>query len=91
MGDRSVSASSQPRHRRMQPREVLPLELAQRDLLSARGGDYELTLGQDVSIGYAFHEKHEVELYVTSSFTFRVLEPAAAVHLKRDAPAARHA
>ncbi len=50
-------------------------------LLSVRGGDYELTVGQDLSIGYAYHEKHTVELYLTESFTFRVLEPAAAVHL----------
>jgi len=50
-------------------------------LLTARGGDYELTVGQDLSIGYAYHTKHEVELYVTESFTFRVLEPAAAVRI----------
>lgn len=50
-------------------------------LMSARGGDYELTVGQDLSIGYAFHEKHEVELYLTESFTFRVLEAAAAVRI----------
>ena len=34
-----------------------------------------------LSVGYAFHEKHTVELYLAESFTFRVLEPAAAVHL----------
>lgn len=50
-------------------------------LLSLRGGDYELVVGQDLSIGYAFHEKHQVELYLTESFTFRILEPAAAVAL----------
>ncbi len=48
-------------------------------LMSTRGGDYELTVGQDLSIGYAHHTKDEVELYITESFTFRVLEPAAAV------------
>ena len=51
-------------------------------LLSVRGGDYQLTVGQDLAIGYAYHEKHSVELYIAESFTFRVLEPAAAVHLK---------
>jgi uncharacterized linocin/CFP29 family protein len=51
-------------------------------VLSLRGGDYELTVGQDLSVGYAFHDKHEVELYLTESFTFRVLEPAAAVRLE---------
>jgi uncharacterized linocin/CFP29 family protein len=52
-------------------------------LLSVRGGDYELTVGQDLSIGYAYHEKHRVELFLTESFTFRVLEPQAAVALRR--------
>ena len=51
-------------------------------LLSIRGGDFELTVGQDLSIGYGYHEKHQVELYLTESFTFRVLEPKAAVWLK---------
>jgi uncharacterized linocin/CFP29 family protein len=50
-------------------------------VLSLRGGDYELTVGQDLSVGYAHHDKHAVELYLTESFTFRVLEPAAAVRL----------
>lgn len=52
-------------------------------LLSIRGGDYELTVGQDLSIGYAFHDKDKVELYLTESFTFRVLEPAAAIGVCR--------
>ena len=51
-------------------------------VLSIRGGDYELTVGQDLSVGYAYHDKHQVELYLTESFTFRVLEPAAAVRLE---------
>ena len=53
-------------------------------LLSARGGDYELTVGQDLSVGYAGTERHQVELYITESFTFRVLESKAAVLLKRN-------
>jgi uncharacterized linocin/CFP29 family protein len=52
-------------------------------VLSLRGGDYELTVGQDLCVGYAHHDKHEVELYLAESFTFRVLEPAAAVRLAR--------
>jgi uncharacterized linocin/CFP29 family protein len=52
-------------------------------VLSLRGGDYELWLGQDLSIGYAHHDKKDVELYLTESFTFRVLEPGAAVPLIR--------
>jgi uncharacterized linocin/CFP29 family protein len=52
-------------------------------LLSLRGGDYELTVGQDLSVGYADHDRHTVELYLTESFTFRVLDRAAAVPLVR--------
>jgi len=50
-------------------------------LISTRGGDYELTIGQDLSIGYIKHDSNEVELFLTESFTFEVLEPAAAVEL----------
>jgi uncharacterized linocin/CFP29 family protein len=52
-------------------------------LLSLRGGDYELHVGQDLSVGYATHDRQSVELYLTESFTFRTLEPAAAVALLR--------
>ncbi len=51
-------------------------------LLSVRGGDFQLTVGQDLSIGYAVHNKRTVELYLTESFAFRVLEPEAAIYLK---------
>jgi uncharacterized linocin/CFP29 family protein len=50
-------------------------------LISMRGGDYELSIGQDLSIGYVIHDKTSVELYLTESFTFRILEPAAAISL----------
>jgi uncharacterized linocin/CFP29 family protein len=52
-------------------------------LLSKRGGDYELTVGQDWSAGYASHDRTEVELYLTESFTFRILENKAAILLRR--------
>jgi uncharacterized linocin/CFP29 family protein len=52
-------------------------------LLTTRGGDYELTVGQDLSIGYAVHDRDSVELYLTESFTFRVLEEKAAILLDR--------
>ena len=52
-------------------------------LLSVRGGDFELTVGQDLAIGYADRERETVELYLTESFTFRVLEAGAAVPLVR--------
>lgn len=52
-------------------------------LVSTRGGDYALTVGQDWSIGYADHDHTGVELYLTESFTFRVLEEKAAILLRR--------
>jgi uncharacterized linocin/CFP29 family protein len=55
-------------------------------LLSIRGGDYELTVGQDLSVGYAVHDRTDVELYITESFTFRVLEEKAAIFLRRPTP-----
>jgi uncharacterized linocin/CFP29 family protein len=51
-------------------------------LLSHRGGDFQLSVGQDLSIGYAGHDNDKVHLYLTESFAFRVLERGAAVYLK---------
>jgi uncharacterized linocin/CFP29 family protein len=56
-------------------------------LLSTRGGDYELTVGQDLSIGYAIHDRDKIELFLTESFTFRVLEEKAAIFLRRGSSA----
>ncbi len=50
-------------------------------VISQRGGDYELLVGQDFSIGYLTHDAHTVELYLESSFAFRVEGPEAAVAL----------
>jgi uncharacterized linocin/CFP29 family protein len=49
-------------------------------MISQRGGDLELILGQDLSIGYDKHGAASVTLYITESFTFRILEPAAVIH-----------
>lgn len=35
----------------------------------------ELTIGQDFAIGYESHDTKEVTLFITESFTFRVLDP----------------
>jgi uncharacterized linocin/CFP29 family protein len=51
-------------------------------VVSLRGGDFELTVGQDFSIGYLDHTAAAVRLYLQESFTFRVLSPEAAVPLK---------
>jgi uncharacterized linocin/CFP29 family protein len=50
-------------------------------VLSLRGGDFELSVGRDFSIGYLDHTSTSVLLYVEESFTFRVLTPEAAVPL----------
>ncbi|HEY6643179.1 family 1 encapsulin nanocompartment shell protein [Povalibacter sp.] len=50
-------------------------------VMSMRGGDFELTVGQDFSIGYLDHTNSSVLLYLQESFTFRVLSPEAAVPL----------
>lgn len=51
-------------------------------VLSLRGGDFKLTLGQDSSIGYQGHGQGKVDLFFTESLTFRVVEPAAALALR---------
>jgi uncharacterized linocin/CFP29 family protein len=49
--------------------------------MSTRGGDFELDIGQDFSIGYLSHSAKTVELYLQETFTFRVLTTEAAVAL----------
>jgi uncharacterized linocin/CFP29 family protein len=51
-------------------------------VVSLRGGDFRLTCGQDLSIGYLSHTGEEVTLYLEESLSFRVLEPDAAVALR---------
>lgn len=48
-------------------------------LLSTRGGDYDLHLGQDTSIGYLHHDDENVTLYLQESLTFRPLTDEASV------------
>lgn len=50
-------------------------------VLSTRGGDFELTIGQDISIGYLSHTDATVRLYLQESFTFQVLTSEASVAL----------
>lgn len=52
-------------------------------LVSERGGDFRLTVGQDLSIGYSYHDKENVELYFTETFTFQCFEPQAVVILTK--------
>ena len=50
-------------------------------VLSMRGGDFKITVGQDFSIGYLDHTAKTVTLYLEESFTFQALSPQAAVRL----------
>ncbi|MFZ0428801.1 MAG: family 1 encapsulin nanocompartment shell protein [Acidobacteriota bacterium] len=53
-------------------------------LVSLRGGDLKLTLGQDFAIGYHSHDTRKVQLYLTETFTFRVLDGAAVISIEWD-------
>lgn len=52
-------------------------------LLSIRGGDFELHLAQDLSIGYQSHDADGVRLYFREALTFQVHTPEASVRLSR--------
>ena len=44
-----------------------------------RGGDFELQLGPDLSIGYLSHDAETIDLYLQETFTFRVSTPEASI------------
>src|SRR5260370_39826238 len=50
-------------------------------VLTTRGGDFALRLGQDVAIGYLSHSETGVELYLQESLTFVMYTGEAAVSL----------
>jgi uncharacterized linocin/CFP29 family protein len=50
-------------------------------VLTTRGGDFELHIGQDISIGYLSHSETTVRLYLQETFTFLLLTAEAAVVL----------
>jgi uncharacterized linocin/CFP29 family protein len=50
-------------------------------LLSTRGGDFELHIGQDVSIGYLAHDTTNIQLYIQETLTFLVYAGEAAIAL----------
>jgi uncharacterized linocin/CFP29 family protein len=56
-------------------------------VLTTRGGDFDLHIGQDVSIGYLSHSDSVVRLYLQETLTFLLLTSEAAVALA--APAAK--
>ena len=50
-------------------------------VLSTRGGDFDLQLGTDVSIGYLSHDAETVQLYLQETFTFLNYTAEASVAL----------
>lgn len=51
-------------------------------VVSLRGGDFALELGEDASVGYDSHDADVVRLYIEESLSFRVLTDDAAVALR---------
>ena len=56
-------------------------------VLTTRGGDFDLHIGQDLSIGYLSHTDGTVRLYLQETFTFLFLTTEAAVALNPPAKA----
>ena len=52
-------------------------------VLSTRGGDFDLQLGTDVSIGYLSHDAESIQLYLQETFTFLAFTAEASVALTR--------
>ncbi|MFG2500849.1 family 1 encapsulin nanocompartment shell protein [Streptomyces sp. NPDC048441] len=50
-------------------------------LVSTRGGDFELRLGEDLAIGYMAHDATEIELYFRQTLTFLTYTDEAVVAL----------
>ena len=50
-------------------------------VLTTRGGDFGLYLGEDASIGYLSHDEKTVRLYLEETFTFLLLTTEASVAL----------
>ncbi|MGW3512912.1 family 1 encapsulin nanocompartment shell protein [Streptomyces sp. NPDC000994] len=55
-------------------------------LLSTRGGDFELRLGQDLSIGYLSHDDTSIRLYFQEALTFLVYTGEAIVAARELTP-----
>jgi uncharacterized linocin/CFP29 family protein len=50
-------------------------------VVSQRGGDFKLTLGEDLSVAYLTNDAVMAQLYLEESLAFRINTPEAAVHL----------
>ncbi len=57
-------------------------ELADKGVLLPAGDEYQLHLGQDLSLGYKNSDQEKLELFLFETFTFQVNAPEAAVVLE---------
>lgn len=53
-------------------------------VVTTRGGDFDLYLGQDISIGYSSHDADSVSLYLQETLTFQMQTAEASVVLRHD-------
>jgi uncharacterized linocin/CFP29 family protein len=53
-------------------------------IVSLRGGDFRLEVGQDLSVGYRDHDAETVTFWLVESATFLNLAPEAAIALRYD-------
>lgn len=51
-------------------------------VLSTRGGDWLLEIGEDLSLGYSSHTAESVSLYLEETLSFRVATPEAAIAIR---------
>jgi uncharacterized linocin/CFP29 family protein len=68
-------------HRLVETEIIWAPAIAGAFVLTTRGGDFDLHIGQDFSIGYLSHTDTAVRLYLQESFTFLLLTTEAAVAL----------
>jgi uncharacterized linocin/CFP29 family protein len=66
-------------HRLVETEIIWAPAIAGAFVLTTRGGDFALHLGQDFSIGYLSHTESAVRLYLQETFTFLLLTSEAAV------------
>ncbi len=52
-------------------------------MVSEQDGAFELTLGSDLAIGYETHNSKTIQLFITESFTFRVIDPTAFIVIRK--------
>ena len=72
---------SQHIHRLVETEIIWAPAIAGGFVLTTRGGDFDLHIGQDFSIGYLSHTDTAVRLYLQETFTFLLLTSEAAVAL----------